>query len=104
MQPGSDPAFQQAEGNGPVLHIAGMASSDRDGLVLRWRWVTIKRRRLRDHYVVEHDLMHALGFGHTCSWPSVILWSGCDGIGVVESSLFNVADVRLSLNINELKR
>ena len=29
-------------------------------------------RLLHDAHVVSHEMMHALGFGHTASWPSVV--------------------------------
>jgi hypothetical protein len=85
--------------------IAGRASSDRDGKVLRRGWVTIRRRRwLRDHYLVRHEFMHALGYGHTCAWPTAVSGPGCDGVGVDVSSQFDVAHVEVSLNVNALQR
>lgn len=27
---------------------------------------------LRDSFLVVHEMMHVLGFGHTCSWPSIM--------------------------------
>lgn len=35
--------------------------------------VTFRETRLlHDAHVVSHEMMHALGFGHTASWPSVV--------------------------------
>jgi hypothetical protein len=35
--------------------------------------VTFREARLfHDAHVISHEMMHALGFGHTASWPSVV--------------------------------
>jgi hypothetical protein len=43
---------------------------------------------LRVGGIVQHEFLHALGFGHTCSWPSVM-----GGYGCAQSAELTVPDV-----------
>ncbi|HUG00909.1 MAG TPA: hypothetical protein VML95_03550 [Longimicrobiales bacterium] len=93
--------FEEMEGN-----IIGIGSPDIDESRVLRSTIRIRRRRwLRDQYLVGHEVMHALGFGHTCAWPTTVPGPPCRGtIALDVPSLFDVAHVQLSLNVNALQR
>lgn len=65
----------------------------------------IRRRRwFRDHVIVKHEFMHALGFGHTCAWPSAVTGPMCYDVALDVASQFDVAHAQLSLKVNALQR
>lgn len=83
----------------------GMASNTREEGRMRRGWVKIDRRRLlRDHVLVKHEFMHALGFGHTCSWPTAVSGPNCRNITLDVASQFDVAHAQLTFNVNALQR
>lgn len=86
-------------------NIAGMAGSEHTEGALRRGRVMIRRRRwFRDHVIVKHEFMHALGYGHTCAWPSAVTGPMCYDRALDVASEFDVAHVQLSLNVNALQR
>jgi hypothetical protein len=44
---------------------------------------------------VQHELMHALGFGHGCYWPSIMMYTGpaCAATFPEEPSAYDIAYV-----------
>jgi hypothetical protein len=55
---------------------------------------------LRDPRVVAHELVHALGFGHTGSWLS-IMGPAADGVSLPTAT--DVAHMQLLLRVQELQ-
>ena len=47
-------------------------SWDQDGNIFEGSVTFHSSRALRDRSIVEHGLMHLLGFGHTTAWPSAV--------------------------------
>ncbi|HET7456417.1 MAG TPA: Ig-like domain-containing protein [Gemmatimonadaceae bacterium] len=58
----------------PSIHSAGytFAEWNGDGMIGSAEVRVASRALLADETVVVHELMHALGFGHTSSWPSLM--------------------------------
>jgi hypothetical protein len=54
--------------------------------------------------VVAHELMHALGFGHTCSWPSVMAKESCPRFWTDAPTRDDVAHAQLLLRLRTLER
>jgi hypothetical protein len=54
--------------------------------------------------VVSHELLHIVGVGHTCSWPSVMAPLSCVGMRRDEPTPQDVAHVQLLLRMGELQR
>lgn len=86
--------------------VIGIGSPDiNESRVLRSTIQIRIRRWLRDQYLVGHEIMHGLGFGHTCAWPTTVPGPPCRGtIALDIPSQFDVAHVHLSLNVNALQR
>ncbi len=85
--------------------VLGMAGSEHtEGEIRRGRVMIRRRRWFRDHVIVKHEFMHALGFGHTCAWPSAVTGPMCYDRALDTASRFDVAHVELSLNVNALQR
>jgi hypothetical protein len=87
-------------------YVIGIGSPDIDESRVLRSTIRIRRRRwLRDQYLVGHEFMHGLGFGHTCAWPTTVPGPPCRGtIALDIPSQFDVAHVHLSLNVNALQR
>lgn len=47
-------------------------SWDSDGNVFEGSVSFRSAREIRNRSIVEHELMHVLGFGHTTAWPSAV--------------------------------
>jgi len=56
---------------------------------------------LGDSRIAMHELMHAIGFGHTGAWPSVM---GPNATGVPSPSMEDVAYAQLYYAISQLQR
>ncbi len=85
--------------------VLGMAGSEHtEGAIRRGRVMIRRRRWFRDHVIVKHEFMHALGFGHTCAWPSAVTGPMCYDVALDVASQFDVAHAQLSLNVNALQR
>jgi len=64
--------------------------------------VTVGRREyLGESRVATHELLHAIGFGHTGAWPSVM---GSSGAGADTPSVEDVAYAQLYYAISRLQR
>lgn len=65
----------------PGIAEAGLtdASASGDGLMSAALVSLRGRATLRDTRVVQHELLHALGLGHTTAWPSVLAPVGAGG-------------------------
>ncbi len=60
-------------GVGPVTAAAvTYVSWDHDGNIFEGSVTFRSLRELRELSIVEHELMHVLGFGHTTAWPSAV--------------------------------
>jgi hypothetical protein len=74
---------------------------DRDGQIfeasIRFRGTSF----LRDREIVQHELMHALGFGHTSAWPSTLSTGGRLRRIVTEE---DVAYARFLMRVHELEQ
>jgi hypothetical protein len=54
--------------------------------------------------IVAHELMHALGFGHTCSWRTVVAAETCPGRRASAPTPEDVAHAQLLLRLRTLER
>jgi hypothetical protein len=64
--------------------------------------VTVSRAEyLGDPRIATHELLHAIGFGHTAAWPSVM---GVSDRGVRAPSVADIAYAQLYYAISELQR
>lgn len=54
--------------------------------------------------LVAHELMHALGFGHTCSWRSVVADRRCPGMRSPVATAEDVAHAQVLWRIRALER
>lgn len=54
--------------------------------------------------IVAHELMHTLGFGHTCSWRSVLADRHCPGRRAPAPTPEDVAHAQLLMRIRTLER
>jgi hypothetical protein len=89
--------------------IGGIGTAVSDGDVIEYGDLRLNRQALRDDAVkpglVAHELMHTLGFGHTCAWRSVVAdvrrcpWLRADG-----ATEEDVAYVELAAEIRSLLR
>jgi hypothetical protein len=60
--------MQPMRGNDGVTYVTW----SNDGLVYDARVFFQSRDVFHDDRVVQHEMMHALGFGHTSAWPSIM--------------------------------
>lgn len=72
---------------------------DAEGRIVQGTVELRQRPAGRTAVVVQHELMHALGFGHTCSWPSLMTVPSCYRYRTEEASVFDVAHVQVSLAV-----
>lgn len=54
--------------------------------------------------IVAHELMHALGYGHTCSWRSVLTNESCRSLRAEAPTPEDVAHAQLLLRLRTLER
>lgn len=54
--------------------------------------------------IVAHELMHTLGFGHTCSWRTVVAAERCPGRQAEAPTPEDVAHAQLLLRLRTLER
>ncbi len=83
-----EPAMVSADGDPDDLIVVDTRSMSPDGLTsFTWsnngavydaRVLLKSRATMHDAGVVQHEMMHALGFGHTSAWPSIM---NADGDG-----------------------
>lgn len=70
-----------------------------------WLGGTAMLRRPAGQAVVAHELIHALGFGHTCAWRSVVADSRrCPQQRTPLPTVEDVAYIELALAVNRLAR
>jgi hypothetical protein len=91
----------------PTLRDAGLTTivSGEDGIsyaAVRFQTVALFTQRGGD--VVQHEMLHSVGIGHTCSWPSVMAPAGCPGQRTETATPQDVAHVQLLLRMGELQR
>lgn len=55
-------------------------------------------------HLVRHEMMHALGFGHTCSWRTVLAAPGCPGLRALSLTREDVAHAQLLHRLSSLQR
>ena len=58
------------------------------------------RAELADRHVVQHEFLHALGFGHTTAWPSVLAPAGYLGASAATAS--DVAHAQLGAAVRRV--
>lgn len=67
-----------------------------------------RRREMRSEYAVElvaHEMMHALGFGHTCGWRSVVAsQQQCPHLRASAPTPEDVAHAQVLYRVRELQR
>ena len=54
--------------------------------------------------IVAHEIMHTLGFGHTCSWRSVMANQSCPGRRASAPTAEDVAHAQLLIRLRTLER
>ncbi len=93
----------------PTLPVAGLTMVlGRPGIV-EYAAVSLQRRGvvLTDYgpELVGHEMMHALGFGHTCSWHSVSAdLQRCPGLRTSAPSPEDVAHAQVLYRVRDLQR
>jgi catechol 2,3-dioxygenase-like lactoylglutathione lyase family enzyme len=84
----------------------GIASAYGNEIVygeVRVRWASLIGAGDGEH-LVAHELMHSLGLGHTCSWPSVLADSRCAGRRSPVPTPQDVAYAQLVRRVRQLQR
>jgi hypothetical protein len=102
----SDIIFVQID---PSLRVAGLGVAGAYGRDIVYGEVRLQRGSLLSDTggpdLVAHELLHALGFGHTCSWRSVMaLESRCPARRSSRPTAHDVAYVQLVRRVRELQR
>ena len=94
----------------PRMHgIAGLGTAVSDGDDIEYGDLRLNRAALRESEtypgLVAHELMHTLGFGHTCAWPSVVAdVRRCPGLRAPMPTEQDVAYVQLAAEVRALQR
>jgi hypothetical protein len=92
----------------PTLRGDGWGSSAAQGGDLLGAAVLLRTRALLSgpnaEALVGHELMHALGFGHTCAWRSVVSDQRCPGQRAARASPQDVAHVEVLWAVRRLER
>ena len=82
-------------GTGAAFRVAGQ--------ILGGRLNVWSRSTLREGRVVMHELLHAIGFGHTCSWQSLMA-AGCEMLRSERATPHDVAHAQAFLRIWQVQR
>ena len=69
----------------PVAGITTPFSRDFGKGIMDGNWQQESRRCFIDRFCVEHEMTHGLGFGHTCSWTSIM--ESCDNRAMQSDTL-----------------
>jgi len=94
----------------PRMHgIAGLGTAVSDGDDIEYGDLRLNRAALRESEtypgLVAHELMHTLGFGHTCAWRSVVAdVRRCPRLRAPMPTEEDVAYVQLAAAIRALQR
>lgn len=92
----------------PSLRYSGLGISSSFGNEIVYGEVRLKRASLDAFddgaHLVAHEMMHALGLGHTCSWRTVLADARCPGMRVSAPSPEDVAHSVLARRVRELQR
>lgn len=94
----------------PRMHgIAGLGTAVSDGDDIEYGDLRLNRAALREAAtypgLVAHELMHTLGFGHTCAWRSVVAdVRRCPNLRAPMPTEEDVAYVQLAAAIRALQR
>lgn len=92
----------------PEMHGAGLGVTGTHGGTVTYGEVRVKSRSLLDGPegvgLVSHELMHALGFGHTCGWRTVMaVTARCAGMRAERLTAEDVAYAQLALRVSGLQ-
>jgi len=71
-KPGFDVIRDSTQGGIPVGGILTPFSRDFTKGLMNGDWKQASRRCFIDQFCVQHEMTHGLGFGHTCSWVSIM--------------------------------
>jgi hypothetical protein len=92
----------------PTLRGDGWGSSAAQGGDLLGAAVLLRSRTLLSgpdaEALVGHELMHALGFGHTCAWSTVVSDQRCPGRRAARASPQDVAHAEVLWAVRRLER
>lgn len=92
----------------PALRGSGLGISTAFGSEIVYGEVRVRWGRLLDEgdarMLVAHELMHALGLGHTCSWRSVLADLRCRDLSSPVPTAEDVAYAQLARRVRQLQR
>lgn len=93
----------------PGLPVAGLTMAIGARGIVEYAAVSLQRRDVvRTGYgpeLVGHEMMHALGFGHTCSWRSISAdIQRCPGMRTSSPSPEDVAHMQVLYRVRDLQR
>lgn len=93
----------------PSLRSTGLGSSAAQGGDIMASAVHFQRASLWSEpsgtALVSHEMVHALGFGHTCSWRSVVAdYDRCRGLSAPAPTPTDVAHIQLLWRIRAMER
>jgi hypothetical protein len=71
-KPGFELIRDSTQGGIPVAGITSPFSRDFAKGVMDGDWKQASRKCFIDLFCVQHEMTHGLGFGHTCSWTSIM--------------------------------
>jgi hypothetical protein len=94
--------FLRVNTNHPVIGNAGTGSNSPNSPYLFWGGTTLRDRNDLDSGLQEHELLHTLGFGHTCSWFSV-MFTNCNHFGSDNVTPSDVAYIKLFYAVRKLE-
>jgi hypothetical protein len=106
--PEDDPRGGMLVSLDPTLRGDGWGSSGEQGGDILGAAVLLRSRALLSgpdaEALVGHELMHALGFGHTCAWSTVVSDRRCPGRRAARPSPQDVAHAEVLWAVRRLER
>lgn len=91
----------------PAMHAAGLGVTGTHAGIVTYGEVRVRSGGLLNGpdgtSLVSHEMMHALGFGHTCAWRTVMTPSRCDGMRSDRLTPEDVAYAQLAGRVRALQ-